>query len=135
MGEGFGRKEMRMKGQPSILPCLTEMQVRNGSTRRRERMVRFQRTMKVKRGRHSMEWARELTDYVNTTKKRTKLELFQSRFGNLATICWICDFADLGTLEVWQKEVGSDPGYRELIKKSFDFVIAGTVEDTVFEAF
>jgi hypothetical protein len=96
-------------------------------------MIRFQRTMQVRRGQYATKWAKELTDYVNTTYG-TQLSLFRSRFGNLSTVHWVGDFEDLGALEAWQQRVGADRGYRELVKKSFAFVIAGSVEDTILEA-
>lgn len=97
-------------------------------------MIRFQRTMQVRRGNHAMNWARELTDYVNTAYQNPPFALFRSRFGNLSTIYWVADFEDLSALETWQQKVGADRRYRELVKKSFAFVIAGSVDDTILEA-
>jgi hypothetical protein len=97
-------------------------------------MMRFQRTMQVRRGNHAMKWARELTDFVNTAYGNPLFTLFRSRFGNLSTIYWVADFEDLNALETWQQKVGADRQYRELVKKSFAFVIAGSVEDTILEA-
>ena len=97
-------------------------------------MIRLQRTLQVRRGNLAMKWARELTDYVNVTYGNPQMALFRSRFGNLSTICWVGDFEDLSALETWQQKVGADKNYRELVKKSFAFVIAGSVEDTILEA-
>lgn len=97
-------------------------------------MIRFQRSMKVRRGRHATQWARELLDFVNTTHGEPKLQLFASRFGNVSTLCWTADFGDLGALEAWQQEVGADAAYREIVKKSFDIVIDGTVEDSILQS-
>jgi hypothetical protein len=96
-------------------------------------MVRFQRTMKVRRGKQSTKWAKELLDYTNAAHEK-HFQLFRSRFGNLSTIYWMADFEDLAALEAWQKKVGADPGYRALIKEAFDIIIAGTVEDTILES-
>ncbi len=97
-------------------------------------MIRFQRTMKVRRGKQSTKWAKEIVDYTNTILGHPVIQLFRSRFGNVTTIYWIADFDDLATLTDWQKKLGADPGYRALIKQSFDIVIDGTVEDAVLEA-
>jgi hypothetical protein len=97
-------------------------------------MIRLQRTIQFRRGNQAMKWARELTDYVNTTHGETRMTLFRSRFGNVSTICWMGDFKDLAALEAWQQKVGADKSYREMIKKSFVFVIPGSVEDTILEA-
>jgi len=96
-------------------------------------MIRLQRTMQFRRGYQAMKWARELTDYVNVTYQKPQLTLFRSRFGNLSKIYWVGDFEDLAALTEWQAKVGADRSYRELIKKSFAFVIPGTVEDAVLE--
>jgi len=46
----------------------------------------------------------------------------------------VADFKSLAALEEWQKRVGADAGYRELVKKSFEIVIDGTVEDAVLQS-
>jgi hypothetical protein len=97
-------------------------------------MIRLQRTMQFRRGNHAIKWAKELTDYVNTTYGEPQLALFRLRFGNLSTVQWVGDFEDLATLNAWQQQVGADKKYRELVKRSFAFVIPGTVEDTILEA-
>lgn len=97
-------------------------------------MIRFQRTMRVRRGRGAARWAKELLDYMNTTYKRPAIQLFKSRFGNISTLYWVADFNDLAALQVWQARVEADAGYRELVKKSFDIVIDGTVEDTILQS-
>jgi hypothetical protein len=97
-------------------------------------MIRLQRTMQLRRGYQAMKWASELTDYVNTAFQKPQLALFRSRFGNLSSIYWVGDFEDLAALSGWQQKVGADHGYRELVKKSFAFVIPGTVEDVILES-
>ena len=97
-------------------------------------MIRFQRTMRVRRGRRATEWAKELADYMNIAHGQPRLHLFSSRFGNVSTIYWVADFEDLAALEAWQQKVGADGAYRELVKKSFDIVIDGTVEDTILQS-
>jgi len=97
-------------------------------------MIRFQRTMRVRRGRHATLWALELSDYMNAAHGEPKLQLFSSRFGNVSTLMWVADFKSLAALEEWQKRVGADAGYRELVKKSFEIVIDGTVEDAVLQS-
>jgi hypothetical protein len=89
--------------------------------------------MRVRRGRHATQWAKELADYMNVAHGKPKLQLFTSRFGNVSTLYWMADFVDLSALEAWQQKVGADAAYRELVRKSFDIVIDGTVEDTVLQ--
>ncbi len=90
--------------------------------------------MKLRRGKKAVQWAKELTDYMKAVHGTTSLQLFKARFGNVSAIVWVADFQDLPALEAWQLKVGADKGYRELVKKSFDFVIDGSVEDTILEA-
>ena len=97
-------------------------------------MIRFQRSMQLKRGRHAMRWARELTDYLNTAHGEPLLGFFRSRFGNVSTVYWVADFKDLDALQAWQQKIGGDAGYRELIYRSVDAVIDGSIEDQVLES-
>jgi hypothetical protein len=97
-------------------------------------MTRLQRTMKVKRGKHAMTWARELLDYMTTTHGKPTIHLFRLRFGNVSTLYWTIDFKDLAALEAWQHKLGADAGYLQLAKNSLDLIIAGTVEDTILES-
>lgn len=61
-------------------------------------MIKFQRSMRLKRGRHALKWAKELTEYMNAVHGKPSMELFRSRFGNVSTIYWIADFEDLAAL-------------------------------------
>ena len=97
-------------------------------------MIRLQRTMKVKRGKHAMTWARELFDYMTTTHGKPTIHLFRSRFGSVSTLYWTIDFKDLAALETWQRKLGADAGYLQLAKNSLDLIIEGTVEDTILES-
>ena len=94
-------------------------------------MIRFQRSMQLKRGKHGMHWAKELVEYINAKYPNTSLQLFKSRFGDVFAVYWIADFEDLVALDEWQEQIGADEGYRELIKKSLDIVVDGTVRDTL----
>jgi len=90
--------------------------------------------MQLKREKHGMRWAKELTDYLNTARGKPRVQLLKSRFGNVSRVYWLADFKDLAALEAWQGKVGSDAGYRELVNKSLDIVIDGTIEDTILES-
>jgi hypothetical protein len=80
-----------------------------------------------------MRWAKELTDYMNTTHGKPALQLLKSRFGDVSTVHWVADFKDLAALEDWQRKVGADSGYRELVDRSLDIVLDGTIEDRILE--
>jgi hypothetical protein len=97
-------------------------------------MIRLQRTMKVKRGKHAMKWAKELFDYMTTTHGKPTIHLFRSRFGNVSTLYWTVDFKDIDSLLTWQQKIGADAGYLELVKNSLDIIMEGTIEDTILES-
>src|SRR5512139_2727855 len=96
-------------------------------------MIRFQRSMQLKRGKHGMRWAKELTDYINTAHGKPSFQFLRSRFGNVSTVYWTADFRDLAALEAWQQKIGADAGYRELVNKSSDIVVDGSINDVVLE--
>lgn len=96
-------------------------------------MIRFQRSMQLKRGKHGMRWAKELTDYINMAYGEPSFQLLRSRFGNVSTVYWIADFKDLAVLEAWQQKIGADAGYRELVSKAIDIVIDGSINDILLE--
>ena len=98
-------------------------------------MIRFQRSMRVRGGRHAKRWAKDLADSLGAVHGEPPVRLFRSRYGNVSTLHWIADFEDLAALEAWQRKVGADAAYRDLIGQSFDIVIDGSVEDTVLESF
>ena len=96
-------------------------------------MIRFQRTAGVSRGKgaEATQWAKEVTEYVNTHFPELPLLVFEPRFGALNTIHWIADLEDLASLDRWQEQLGADEGYLELLSKSTDLFIAGSIVDTV----
>jgi hypothetical protein len=92
--------------------------------------------MQLKRGKHGMRWAKELTDYINTVHAvhgKPSFQFLRSRFGNVSTVYWAADFKDLASLEAWQQKIGADAGYRELVNKSSDVVVDGSINDIVLE--
>ncbi len=94
-------------------------------------MIRFQRSAQLKRGKHGVQWATEITDYINTNSPRISLQLFRTHYGDVYTIYWMADFDDIVHLDEWQVQVGADKGYRELRRKSLDMLVEGSVVDTV----
>jgi hypothetical protein len=49
-------------------------------------------------------------------------------------IYWYADVEDLAVLDRWQKQIGTDPGYRELRRKAIDFFVQDSVQDTVMSS-
>jgi hypothetical protein len=94
-------------------------------------MIRFQRSAQLKRGKHGVKWAMEITDYINTHYPKIPLQFFRTHYGDVYTIYWMADFEDIVALDEWQKQVGADKGYRELRRQSFDILVDGSFTDTV----
>ena len=96
-------------------------------------MIRFQRTAGVSRGKgaEATQWAKEVTEYINTHFPEVQLLVFAPRFGALNTIHWIADVEDLASLDRWQQQIGADEGYLELLSKATDLLIAGSIVDAV----
>jgi len=99
-------------------------------------MIRFQRSIRVARGRNleAIQWAKQVVEYLNSKQPNYKVQAFLSRFGNLGTVVWQVDFEDLAALDKYEQFFDKDPGYAELLKKSFELFIEATVYDSVFDA-
>lgn len=98
-------------------------------------MIRWQRSIRTARGRNNeaIQWAKEVSDYVNKKQPNYKVQAFSLRFGELGTLVWQTDFDDLAALDKYQQVISADQGYWDLVKKSTELFIEGTVHDTVFE--
>ncbi len=98
-------------------------------------MIRFQRSIRVARGSNAkaLEWAKEVSDYVNGKQPKSKVQAFSSRFGDISTLVWHVDFEDLASLDKFQQALGIDQGYWDLVNKANEFFIEGTIHDTVFD--
>jgi len=99
-------------------------------------MIRFQRSIRVARGRNfeAEKWAKEVSDYVNSKQPNYKVQPFTSRFGELGVLSWYVDFDDLAALDKFQKDLGTDQGYWDLVNKAIDLFVEGTTNDSVFDA-
>jgi hypothetical protein len=49
-------------------------------------------------------------------------------------IYWYADVEDLATLDRWQKQIGADPGYRDLRRKAVDLFVQDSVQDMVLSS-
>lgn len=98
-------------------------------------MVRFQRSIRTARGKplEAIQWAKEVTEYINGKQPNFKVQVFTSRFGDSGMLAWQIDFDDLAALDKYQKFFNSDEGYWALVTKSYDLFIEGSLHDSVFE--
>lgn len=99
-------------------------------------MIRWQRSIRTARGKNieAVQWAKEVTDYVNSKQPNYNAQAFSSRFGDTNMLVWQVDFQDLAELDKYQQFFNTDQGYWGLIKKAADFFIEGSIYDSVFES-
>jgi len=87
------------------------------------------------RGGEAIIWANEVTDYISAQYKEVKLSVFTARFGSMNSIYWFADATDLAALDRWQKQIGTDRGYRDLRRKAVDLFVQDSVQDMVLSSF
>lgn len=99
-------------------------------------MIRWQRSIRSSGARslEAVQWAKEVTDYVNGKQPNYKVQAFSSRFGDVNMLVWQADFEDLADLNKYQEFFNTDQGYWELIKKATDLFLEGTTYDNAFES-
>ena len=98
-------------------------------------MIRFQRSIQVAGGKNleAVQWAKEVTDYLNSKQSNFKAQAFSSRFGEVNEMVWQIDFEDLAALDKYQQFFNTDQGYWEMVKKADGLFIEGTTYDSAFE--
>ena len=99
-------------------------------------MIRFMRSARSMHGKggEAIMWATEVTDYLNNQYKDVKVSVFTARFGSMNTIYWHADVADLAALDHWQKQIGSDRGYRDLRRKAVHLFVQDSIQDLVLSS-
>ena len=98
-------------------------------------MIRFERSCRIARGKDlvTIEWAKEITAYLNGKYPDTNLQVFSHRFGVIDTLAWQADFDSLASLDSYQRALNGDEGFWERLGKSTEFFIEGSFFDTVLE--
>ncbi len=98
-------------------------------------MVRWTRCARIKYGAfvQAIQWAKEITKYVNE-KYKIQLSVYMDSFGDFGTIRWFCDYADLATMEKVGRQLFADAEYLQKVNKGADWLIPGSVVDTVMRA-
>jgi hypothetical protein len=99
-------------------------------------MIRYMRSARsiYGKGGESIMWANEVAEYINSQYKEVKLSVFTARFGSTNKIYWYADAEDLAVLDRWQREIGSDRGYRDLRRKAIDLFVQDSVQDIVLSS-
>ncbi len=96
-------------------------------------MIRWTRSLRVASAKYmpqAMQWAKEIAEFVNK-KYKMQVTVYMDSFGEIGTIRWFCDYADLATMENATKELVKDQEYWQKVLQGSDFIMQGTVCDTV----
>ena len=99
-------------------------------------MIRFQRSIRSasNNAAGAIEWAREVTTFLNGIYAKNNVQLFAHRFGDVSTIVWEVDFDTLASLDDYQHTLNADEEYWAVVAKSVDLFVEGSVYDIVLEA-
>ena len=74
------------------------------------------------------QWAKEITDYVNTHYPDVRETSFWRRFYPAIVLYGMTDAENLASLESYHEQVSSDEEYQELFRKSADFFVMDTFD-------
>ena len=96
-------------------------------------MVRFQRTayaagVNVLK---AINWAKEVTEFINSKQPAGNLKTFTGRFGEYGVIYWSADFEDFPALDSWIQQIQADQGYWEMLTKADGLFQQGRGVDVV----
>jgi hypothetical protein len=95
-------------------------------------MIRLQRSAKIRKMfPETAAWAKGIADFINTKCPDTKVEVFVACYGDISTIYWYADFDNMLALNNWQRKLMSDAAYWEKISDAYDFLVVGSIVDTV----
>ena len=98
-------------------------------------MIRWVRSGRAKAGKMSqaVEWAREIAEYINK-KYGLSVGAFANEFGEIDTIRWFVDYANLESVEKLRSELILDREYLKKISPVAEFFIEGSFYDTVLRS-
>jgi len=99
-------------------------------------MIRWTRSLRVASAKYmpqAMQWAKEIAEFVNK-KYKMQVTVYMDSFGEISTIRWFCDYADLATMEKATKGLVKDQEYWQKVLQGSDFIIQGSVCDTVMHS-
>jgi len=99
-------------------------------------MIRWTRSLRIASGKNfpqAMQWAKEITEFLNK-KHKIQLSVYLDSFGEIGTIRWFGDYADLATMEKVGNEINTDQEYWQKVIQAADLFIQESVYDTVMRA-
>ena len=99
-------------------------------------MIRWARSARISSGKYfpqAMQWAKEIAEFVNK-KYKIQVSVYMDSFGEIGTIRWFCDYADLAAMEKVGNQLNTDQEYWQRVIQASDFIMQGSVYDTVMRA-
>jgi hypothetical protein len=99
-------------------------------------MIRFHRSIRSASNNAgaTIQWSKEVTDYLNGKYAGTNVQVFAHRFGDVSTIVWEADFDTLASLDDYQHTLNANEAYWAVVAKSAGLFVEGSVDDTVLES-
>jgi hypothetical protein len=100
------------------------------------KMIRWTRSAKISSGKYmprAMQWAKEVAEFVSK-KHNIQVSVYVDSFGEIGTIRWFCDYEDLGAMEKVGNQLNTDQEYWKRVSEASDFIMLGSVYDTVMQA-
>jgi hypothetical protein len=97
------------------------------------KMIRWTRSVRISAAKYfpqATQWAKEIAELVNK-KYKIQVSAYMDSFGEIGTIRWFCDFADLAALEKLGNQLNTDQEYLKKVSQASDFIAQGSVYDTV----
>ena len=95
--------------------------------------VRVHRTARIGDGMalQAFQFAKEITEYVNTKYPHVSVRVYTEAFGAVGTIHWFMDYKDLATLEQTMAQLFKDAGFLAILGKATGLFIEGSAHDTL----
>jgi len=98
-------------------------------------MIRWTRSARIVPGKfmEAIQWGKEIAEFSNK-KHGFQTTVYLDSFGEYGTIRWFWDCADLATLEKMGAQLLTDPEYLQRLSKAAEFLLPGSVFDTVMRS-
>ena len=98
--------------------------------------IRWMRTATIANGKflEAIAWSKEISATAQNKWGAPTVNTWIDAFGNIGTIRWSTDYADLASLEKVQTAMMMDPSYHQLVQKAFKdgLFVDGSGVDNVF---
>ena len=97
-------------------------------------MVRFHRSARTAVGARfpeTVQWAKEVAEYINSKYPDATVLVFAEQYGAVGTIHWYADYEDIATLDRVGSQLLTDEGYWGILGKAADLFIEGSTKDTL----